>query len=262
MILLPIPKNVAERKGALLLSGHTMLVLSPSCPPGASVYADLLKEELHTWSGFTVPVTRGSAEKGDLVLNMDPSLGADAYRLSIDENGVSVCGGSLRSLGWGVQTLRQIVRQSAGMLPFVTIEDEPDIKNRGFYHDLARGRVQTLENLKKMIDILSFYKLTEFQLYIEHTYLFRDIPELWRHETPLTAEEILELDRYACERGVELVPSLSSFGHLCNLLSTKTYQDLCELPGSNDCHKKRFRSAVPGAVQKADRRVYAALPDE
>ncbi len=240
MILLPIPKNVTEREGALLLSGHTMLVLSPSCPEGASVYAELLKEELRTWSGFLVSVTRGAAEKGDIILSVDPSLGADVYTLSIDGDGAHIAGGSLRSMGWGVQTLRQIVRQSAGMLPFVTIEDEPEIKNRGFYHDTARGRVQTLENLKKMVDILSFYKMTEFQLYIEHTYLFRGIPELWRHETPLTAEEILELDRYAYERGVELVPSLSSFGHLCNLLSTKTYQDLCELPGSNDCFKKPF----------------------
>ena len=33
-------------------------------------------------------------------------------------------------------------------------------------------------------------------------------------------------------RGIELVPCLASFGHLYKLLSTRTYERLCELEGS------------------------------
>ena len=62
--------------------------------------------------------------------------------------------------------------------------------------------------------------------------MFRDFSEMWRDQTPLTAEEILELDSYCRERHIELVPSLASFGHLCTLLSTKTYGDLCEMEDS------------------------------
>lgn len=76
------------------------------------------------------------------------------------------------------------------------------------------------------------YKLNQLQLYVEHTYLFRDFSEMWRDQTPLTAEEIRELDSYCRERHIELVPSLASFGHLCTLLSTKTYGDLCEMEDS------------------------------
>jgi hypothetical protein len=75
--------------------------------------------------------------------------------------------------------------------------------------------------------------LNQLQLYIEHSFLFKDLSEVWRDDTPLTAEEIMELDDYCAERNIELVPSLSSFGHLDKLLSTKTYAHLCELPDSD-----------------------------
>ena len=51
-------------------------------------------------------------------------------------------------------------------------------------------------------------------------------------DTPLTAAEILELDRYCAERGIELVPSLSCFGHLYKVLSSQGYSHLCELEDS------------------------------
>ena len=56
--------------------------------------------------------------------------------------------------------------------------------------------------------------------------------ELWRDETPLEAQEIMELDAYCAERGIELVPCLASFGHLYKLLGTRSYAALCELEGS------------------------------
>ena len=73
---------------------------------------------------------------------------------------------------------------------------------------------------------MSRYKLNQLQLYVEHTYLFRDFSEMWRDQTPLTAEEIRELDSYCRERHIELVPSLASFGHLCTLLSTNIWGSL------------------------------------
>ena len=90
----------------------------------------------------------------------------------------------------------------------------------------------TLETLKRYADLLCRYKINEWQLYIEHTYLFRNLSEAWRDDTPLTAEEIMELDRYCRARHIELIPSLSSFGHMYRILSTKTCCDLCELPDS------------------------------
>lgn len=237
MILLPLPKHMEEKEGSLMLKMDTMIVIDASCPQGAYIYAKLLKEEISTWAGLSPDIVRGALRRGDILLKLDSSMDEQHYSLRIEEDGAFLVGGSLNALGWAVQTLRQIVRQSAGLLPRLRIEDEPDMKNRGYYHDVTRGRIQTLENLKKLADTLSFYKINQLQLYVEHTYLFRDQTELWRDDTPLTAEEIMELDQYCYERGVELVPSLSTFGHMYKLLGTKTHEHLCELP---DSFGKRF----------------------
>ena len=79
---------------------------------------------------------------------------------------------------------------------------------------------------------MAYYKLNQLQLYVEHTYLFSGLSEMWRDETPLTAEEIRELDAYCAKLHIELVPSIATFGHLYMLLSTKSYGDLCEFPDS------------------------------
>ena len=126
----------------------------------------------------------------------------------------------------------QMIRQEGGSLPGVEIQDEPALPNRGYYFDCARGRVPKLSWLKELADRMAYYKMNQLQLYIEHSFLFRDFSELWRDDTPLTAAEIMELDDYCKERGIELVPSLSSFGHLYKLLSSRQYCDLCELEDS------------------------------
>lgn len=209
MIVLPVPQKMEEGNAQLMLQGDSMIVLDPSCPQGALLYARLLQDELRTWAGLTTGISRGASRKGDILLKVDGTLGDQQYTLEIREDGARLRGGSLTAMGWAVQTLRQIVRQSGGLLQETVIEDEPDIKNRGFFFDVTRGRVLSLESLKRLVDTMAFYKMNQLQLYVEHTYLFRDLTELWRDDTPLTAEEILELDQYCYDRGIELVPSLS-----------------------------------------------------
>ncbi len=230
MVLLPVPKKMEEKDGCYMLQLHNMIVIDASCEQGAVIYARMLKEEIRTWAGIELAVGRGTGQTGDILLKTDPTLGRQQYTLAIRADGAVLCAGSLDALGWAVQTMRQVVRQSAGLLPEVIIADEPDQKNRGFYYDVSRGRVLTLESLKWLADTMAFYKLNQLQLYVEHTYLFRGLTEVWRDETPLTAEEILELDQYCYDRGIELVPSLSTFGHLFKLLSTKSFGAFCEMP--------------------------------
>lgn len=232
MILLPWPKQVLEGTGNFRLDFDAMIVMELSCPAEAKVYAEMLAKEILDSTGMDIMMMRGSAKKGDIRLCLDAARSEFSYDLSVGKDGVKICGGSLSSLGYGVQTLRQLFRQYAGLLPVLQIEDEPDFKTRGFFHDVTRGRVQTLSNLKKMVDTMVFYKLNHLQLYVEHTYLFRGITELWRDETPLSAQEIMELDDYCFAHGIELVPCMASFGHLYKLLGTRTYAELCELENS------------------------------
>ena len=195
MVILPIPKKMEERNGQQLLEKENMIVMDASCPQGADVYARLLQEEIRTWAGMSLGRGRGTFRRGDILLKVNEALGGQRYTLETGEEGAVLCGGSLEALGYAVQTLRQVVRQSGGLLPGISVDDEPDIQNRGFFFDITRGRILSLESLKWLADIMAFYKMNQLQLYVEHTHMFRDLTELWRDDTPMTAEEVLELDQ-------------------------------------------------------------------
>lgn len=229
--LLPQPKKIQEKEGSYTISYDKKIVLSADSTRQDFFYATLLKDTITKWAGSNIPILQGMEKQGDIFLTKQEQSHPESYHLSIRSDGITISGQNTGLL-YGIQTLRQIITQFGAVLPEVEIEDMPDFSHRGFYHDVTRGRVPTLDYLKKLADRMSYYKLNELQLYIEHTYLFRDLSEVWRDETPLTAEEILELDAYCAQRGIELVPSLASFGHLYQLLSTKTYAHLCELEDS------------------------------
>lgn len=230
MNLIPQPKKAERREGEFTIGYGSFLVLEESCGPLLTRQAGLFLEALEGVIGYRPALTRGKGRGGDMILRQNDAPG-QGYTLEIRPEEVVITGGE-KGLWHGMQTLLQIAGQQGAVLPAMSICDEPDIENRGFYHDVTRGRVPKLTWLKKLADRMAFYKLNQMQLYIEHTFLFRDFSEIWRDDTPLTAEEILELDRYCLERGIELVPSLSTFGHLYKVLGSKHYSHLCELEGS------------------------------
>ena len=134
---------------------------------------------------------------------------------------------SSRGAFYAVQTLRQIIK--TGYCDAEEIIDQPDFKDRGFYYDITRGRVPTLETLKKLVDDMAYYKLNMLQLYVEHTFPFKEYDGVYQKMGYMTPEETKELDKYCKENYVELVPSLSCFGHLYELLQNTKYKYLCEL---------------------------------
>ena len=232
MDLLPKPKERSFQDGAYTPGIHAMILLAPGTAPGALLYARMLQQTFADQAGLTPDVGRGAARPGDIALAVDAALPAGQYRLAIAPDTVTLTAGDDEALCNGVQTLRQIIDLNGAVLPAQTITDWPDMATRGYYFDCSRGRVPKLSYLKQVADRLCRYKVNQWQLYIEHTYLFRDLSEAWRDDTPLTAQEILELDDYCAARHIELVPSLSTFGHMYKILSTKTCCDLCELEDS------------------------------
>lgn len=232
--LLPKPRHLRFEDGAFMLTPDLCIVLSEGCGSLARTGAKQLQAETASACGLHVDIRAGSARAGDIRLTVEAAEPAEGYHLRITAEEVCVAGHDEEGLLHGVQTLRQIIRQSGWTLPALTIDDAPDYPVRGFYHDQTRGRVGTMDWLKRLADEACFYKLNQLQLYVEHTYLYRDLTELWATAVdPLTAEDIMALDDYCAQRGVELVPSMSSFGHLLELLRTKTYAPLCETEASD-----------------------------
>jgi len=234
MFLIPSPKQIVMKAGKLQLRRDTEIVLDYQCDFDDLNAAIVLQEEIQQLLGFKLAINKtfdGLSDKTTIKFKRDTGE-KEAYRLTIGENFIEICGATSIGIFYGVQTLRQIIRQNGAVLPNLKIEDEPYFSNRGFYHDVTRGKVPTLEMLKELVDRAAFYKINQLQLYIEHTFAFKGMSEIWMDKDPLTAEEILLLDQYCQKRHVELIPSLATFGHLYEVLRSKSFNELCELDNS------------------------------
>lgn len=233
MYLLPKPHSMEFNDDKFIIVYQTKIIVAPQSSNELFHFAKILKQDLVVRIGFSLPILKGDPEKGSIYLEVKPDLTEQEYILQITPERILIQGGDEAAVLYGIQTLRQIVSQEGAVLPCMLIKDYPEIKNRGYYLDVTRGRIPTLSYLKAFADQLSYYKINQLQLYVEHSYLFQGLSEVWRDDTPLTAEEILELDAYCNSLQIELVPSIATFGHLYKLLTTKTYSHLCELPDSD-----------------------------
>lgn len=228
MYILPQPKEIKKTGGDFLLDYTAYIVVDPVCSNKITRQAFLMRDEIEKNTGYCLHITKGVARPGDISIEYLEMEDEECYRLSVMPEGVKIQG-TEKSIFYGMQTLIQIMEQSGAKLPGVEVKDYPSMANRGFYHDMTRGRIPTLTWMKKLADKMARYKMNELQLYMEHTYLFRDFSEVWRDDDPMGPEEILELDAYCYERGIELVPSISTCSHLYKLLRTKQWKHLCEL---------------------------------
>ena len=168
------------------------------------------------------------------VMRIDPRTGNvglkigtgsdESYTLDLTREGIVITADSTVGAFYAVQTLRQILQNET--VYACHIEDAPDFSFRGFYHDVTRGRIPTMETLKKLVDYMASMKLNSLQLYVEHSFAFREFADSIEETGCITPEEIRELDDYCYENFIELIPSMSCFGHLYVLLEKPQYKHL------------------------------------
>ena len=103
-------------------------------------------------------------------------------------------------------------------------------KKTRFHADVSRCKVPTMETMYQLIDLLSDLRYNELQLYIEHTFAFKNQEIVWKGFSPLTGQEIEQIDQYCKNVSLEFVPNLNSFGHFERWLRHKPYKQLAECP--------------------------------
>ncbi|MHB0937719.1 MAG: beta-N-acetylhexosaminidase [Armatimonadota bacterium] len=218
---IPEPKQVTPGSGVLHLPRRATIAIAD----GALYDTACLAREV--LGGGEICAAAGLADT--LVILLTPTLPKEGYHLAITPDGITLQAADAAGAFYGVQTLAQVARQSPpGTLVSVTVDDAPDFPDRGVYYDVCRGRVAALDRLKEQADLLAHYKINQIQLYMEHTFRFRQHPEIGKNASPLTAEDILELDAFCRARHIELVPSLAAFGHLATVLNLPQYRHLAE----------------------------------
>ncbi|GIK16720.1 MAG: hypothetical protein BroJett003_16840 [Planctomycetota bacterium] len=154
---------------------------------------------------------------------------SQGYELRVAPDRVELIGGSAEGCFLGLQTLRQLLGLFPDAAPCCVIRDQPAFALRGLLHDVTRGKVPTVETLKRLIDRLSALKVNQLQLYIEHAFTFAFDPDICDAEHGLTPDEIREVEAYAHERFITLVPAVATMGHVGRVLSMPKYRHLAEI---------------------------------
>ena len=231
LLLLPPPRRLVREAGAFDAARGGTIHLGGERPADLWFTATQLQNWLAAATQQPWPI-RAGVETAAIRLITDPALagGPEAYRLTITPQAIEVVGGGPAGVFYGCQTLRQLLRQVGASLPCLHIEDAPDFPARGHMLDISRDRVPTMATLFALVDRLAEWKITQFQLYTEHTFAYAGHEVVWQHASPLTGEEIMQLDAYCRERFVELVPNQASFGHMERWLKHPAYHDLAESP--------------------------------
>lgn len=164
------------------------------------------------------------------MLALDSAIArAEGYRLTISAEGIVIAGHDLAGVFYGVQTLRQLLQTQGTALPQMVIDDWPNFPARGVMHDISRGKVSTMDTLYDLIDRLASWKVNQFQLYMEHSFAYQQHRQVWQYASPMTAEELLDLDAYCREWHIDLVPNQNSFGHMERWFEHPQYLHLAEV---------------------------------
>ncbi len=166
---------------------------------------------------------------GETLSRIEPAgLRPQGYRLDISPRQITIIAHDAAGEFYARQTLAQLRKAHPDKLPCLVIEDWPDFPARGVMLDISRDKVPTMQTLRGLVDLLSSWKINQIQLYMEHTFAYRGHEEVWKEASPLTADEIVELDEYCRERFIELVPNQNSFGHMERWLKHNRYRGLAE----------------------------------
>lgn len=208
----------------------------------------LLKEKLTAWHGLEVVPEASVTIVLDYLSDRKKAVNEEYYELCIDGQQIRISAATPHGVFNGTQTLLGLLKgqESLFRLEAMSIQDYPDLLYRGQMLDIARNYT-TVDHLKKLIDILSSYKLNVLQFH------FSD-DEGWRLEIPgleeltaigsrrghttdekdwlypaydggydpyaatsgngyYTREEFIDLLRYAAERHVQVIPEIESPGH-------------------------------------------------
>lgn len=248
LYLAPIPKRLTRRDGVFCSNGKLYIRLDS---PEPSLLLPAAKKAGLPWQITASP--KAPADQVGLIIRIekDSSIRPEGYSLSITSRNIEIVAADPAGAYYGACTLLQIIRNCQASadeptvgnsssssesinLPCLSISDWPDFPARGVMLDISRDKTPTMDTLFHLVDLLSEWKINQFQLYTEASFAYLAHPTVWENATPMTGEEVLALDAYCKSRFVELVPNQNSFGHLERWLKHEKYNSMAEAPKGCD----------------------------
>ncbi|MFZ6012337.1 MAG: beta-N-acetylhexosaminidase, partial [Bacteroidota bacterium] len=191
----------------------------------------------------TTAETADDEDKITLSTINDTTLGPEGYKLSVNENGVTIQANTGAGLFYGAQTLMQLLSADGKKVPFAEITDYPRFAYRGVHLDVGRHMFPP-EFIKKYIDLMARHKYNRFHWHLTEDQGWRieikKYPKLqevaaYRTETVVghaatasrdkskydgqryggfyTQDEVKDIVKYAADRKITIIPEIELPGH-------------------------------------------------
>ena len=157
MYIVPEPKEITLKENSLYTYDMNISI-DKKCSYNIFLAAKELKKVMSDAGCGINNIVKTLNKKNNNIFLTFEDKGEQGYNLTVDEKRIVVKGCSEKGLFYGIQTLKQIFMQEGVNITCLEIKDSPDIKDRGYYLDVSRGRVPKIENIKKFIDKCAFYK--------------------------------------------------------------------------------------------------------
>lgn len=148
----------------------------------------------------------------------------EAYALTVSGQTINISAVTKTGVIRAAQTLVQLAEgDGVTSIPALTIVDWPAFKLRGYMHDVGRSFI-TFDELKYQIDLFSRFKVNTFHWHLTENQAWRfevkQYPQLTEASSMTrfagsyyTQEQCQELEEYAAERGVIVIPEIDMPGH-------------------------------------------------
>lgn len=102
-------------------------------------------------------------------------------------------------------------------------------KNTGLMLDVARNAVPKIETLKKYILILASMGYNFLELYLEDLFEVENEPKFGYMRGKYSTKDLKELDDFAFEYGIEIIPAIQTLAHLDAIFKHEEYGEIHDI---------------------------------
>lgn len=242
--LLPVPQKVSFLDQHYVLDGDWSVSagnITSNDPAVQSLVSELKQrfgisvstKKQNTKGTILLKIQAGAVDIGATTDTNRTALKKQAYRLTLQQQNITITANAQQGLFYGVQTLLQSLQSLNGKTYFTTgeIVDWPDMDLRVLYWDDAH-HLERLDAMKRAIKQAAYYKISGFALKLEGHFEFKSAPSIVEPYA-YSAKEFQELTDYARSLYVELIPYLDAPAHIAFILKHPAYKDLRAFPNSN-----------------------------
>lgn len=239
--VLPQPRFVQlEQQSALFHDGWRLELTNT---PESDIAIETLRSRLHETHGIDLPaldshdnflpVLRLEVRPNAIDTATGDARDAEAYRLEIQPDRITLLANAAPGLFYGVQTLLQLLEgdgQTPRTLPVGTIIDWPEQQLRCIHWDI-KHHMDRMETMQRYIDQLAMFKANAVVIELEDKFAYPSHPVI-AGPGALSPQELQGLVDYALRRHIQIIPNIQAPAHMGFVLKHEEFAHLrCD--GSN-----------------------------